>query len=95
MTRKSSDDGEDYSLTREIFGRSVLATHLLNRAFAGYRPAVAVITDELADTPGTLVALVIKNLGKMLSVRVLESLSDDELRRVVQDALRLATKATA
>ena len=96
LTRETTEHGEDYSLTRRIFARSALTTPIFNRAsLASYRPAIAAIADELEDTPGLLAELVIKNLGKMLSVRVLESLSDDELRRVVRDALRLATSASA
>lgn len=92
LTRESADTGRaDYSLTQKVFLRSTFATQIFNRtALASYRPAVAAIADELENAPGGIVELTMKNLGKMLSVRVLESLSEAELRAVVKSALALA-----
>ena len=83
-------DENDYALTKRIFSRAPLATHLFSRNLAHYRPALHAIADVLEKEPSTVTERALKNLGKMLSVRVVESLSDAELRRLVSEALKLA-----
>lgn len=82
-------DGDDYTLTRRVFERSALATHVFSRDIASVRRAVDVITRVLGDAPSGEVEVALKSLGKMLSVYVLEALPDEELELLVRRAAEI------
>lgn len=84
-------DGEDYELTRNALERAAFSTHIFSRTIAHYRPAIAATVEVLRDVPGPVVEQALRNFGKMLSVRVLEAMNEEELRKLLRRALSLAT----
>jgi hypothetical protein len=85
-------DGDDYTLTRQVLDRGSLAVHLFSRELCHYRPAVAAAVAVLRDEPGALIEASLRNLGKMLAVRVIEAMDARELRSLTAEALELARR---
>ncbi|MDH5671185.1 MAG: DUF6339 family protein [Myxococcales bacterium] len=79
-------DGQDYGLTHRAFSRSSLATHLFSRELCSHRPAIEAAVELFADAPASTLEASLKNLGKMLSVRVLEALDKEELLGLMREA---------
>ena len=86
-------DADDYSLTRAVLSRSALATFVFSRGLALHRPAVSAVAAVLAEAPSPLVEPTLRNLGSLLSVRVLEAMSEAELAPLVHQARQLAEAA--
>lgn len=72
-------EGEDYALTRAIFARSSLATHLFSRDLARCRPWLEAAATVLSDETGPEVERRLGAIGKMLSVRVVEAMDRETL----------------
>ncbi|MGD8862185.1 MAG: DUF6339 family protein [Myxococcales bacterium] len=85
-------DGDDYTLTRQVLDRGSLAVPLFSRELGHYRPAVAAVVHVLRDVPASLIEATLKNLGKLLGVRVLEAMGERELRALTGEALELAAR---
>ncbi|MEM6954545.1 MAG: DUF6339 family protein [Myxococcota bacterium] len=83
LTRK----GDDYALTRAALESSVLSTHLFTRALAWHRPTLAACIRQLRGAGPADVERALRTLGKLLSVRVPEAMSEGQLDALVVQAL--------
>lgn len=76
-------DGNDYTLTKAALENQELANDVFDRGFARYPPAVRAVVDELSGEPSTIVSDTTTELNHALSTIRLESLSESELRGMV------------
>lgn len=77
-------DGDDYSLTNDVFANQTLVNKVFDRWFARYRPAVVAVCDELADEPSAVIDETTRRFNHALTNVQLESLSEADARAVVR-----------
>lgn len=75
----------DYSLTERVFERQAIARALFDRNFSHYRPAVEAFISVLADAPQAVIEESAKRFNKLLTVRLLESASEEYLCEILED----------
>ena len=76
-------DGDDYSLTHDVFDNQTLVNKVFDRWFARYRPAVVGVCDELADEPSWVIDETTRRFNHALTNVQLEALTESEVREVV------------
>lgn len=83
-------DGDDYALTERAFSRQTLAIQVFIRRYAWHRDAVAVLLTELESAPPRVIERVTRDLLGALGTLVLDALTPDQIRSLVQELRRAA-----
>lgn len=76
-------DGDDYTLTEQVFANQTIVNKVFDRWFARYEPAVVAICDELADERSAVIDEVTRRFNHALTNVQLEGLTEDEARELV------------
>ncbi len=78
-----TSDGDDYTLTEEVFANQTIVNKVFDRWFARYRPAVVAVCDELADEPSGIIDDATRRFNHALTNVQLEGLSEEEARGLI------------
>jgi hypothetical protein len=79
-----TSDGEDYTLTEEVFANQTIVNKVFDRWFARYQPAVVAVCDELADQKSGVIDEVTRRFNHALTNVQLEGLTEDDARDITQ-----------
>jgi hypothetical protein len=77
-------DGDDYSLTHDVFGNQTMVNKVFDRWFARYQPAVVAVCDELVDEPSWVIDETTRRFNHALTNVQLEGLDEPDARELVQ-----------
>jgi hypothetical protein len=84
-----TSDGDDYTLTEQVFANQTIVNKVFDRWFARYQPAVVAICDELADEKSGVIDEATRRFNHVLTNVQLEALSEDDARdltrRIIKD----------
>ena len=78
-----TSDGQDYTLTQQVFNNQTMVNKVFDRWFARYEPAVVAICDELADERSAVIDEVTRRFNHALTNVQLEGLTEAEARELV------------
>ncbi len=76
-------DGDDYTLTEQVFANQTMVNKVFDRWFARFRPAVVAICSELADEPSWVIDDVTRRFNHALTNVQLEGLTEADARDLV------------
>jgi hypothetical protein len=79
-----TSNGEDYTLTEEVFANQTIVNKVFDRWFARYQPAVVAVCDELADEKSGVIDEVTRRFNHALTNVQLEGLSEDDARDITR-----------
>jgi len=84
-----TSDGDDYTLTEEVFANQTIVNKVFDRWFARYQPAVVAICDELVYEKSSVVDEVTRRFNHALTNVQLEGLSEEDAhdltRRIIDE----------
>jgi len=80
-------DGDDYTLTEQMFGQGRLANDVLDSWSSRYEPAAKIHTETLLGEPSNTVREVSREIRNKLSVHTLEIMADSEIRCFMEERL--------
>ncbi len=84
---RSPGDGDDYTLTEQMFGQGRLANDVLDSWSSRYEPAAKIHTETLLGEPSNTVREVSREIRNKLSVHTLEIMADSEIRCFMEERL--------
>jgi hypothetical protein len=78
-------NGDDYTLTRNVFENQTIVNKVFDRWFARYEPATKVLCQELIQHPSWMVDEVTTRFNHTLTNLQLEGMDESDVQQVISD----------